>query len=348
MPFMPFIRVAHRPSTATAACLAVLLTTAGCPGDDDGVDETAPLQSAVEAGPDVGAFLSVWGPAPDDVYAVGGQVQTLADPGIGAMFHRDAEGWSPVQLPAGTPQLNWIHGSGDTVWAVGNAGMALQQTEAGWELHDTGVDVPLWGVFVFSAEQVWAVGGNAFAEGTAVIVSGSSGNWHSVELPQLDRSIAALFKVWGAAPDDVWAVGDNGVILHYDGSAWSQVPSDTVRDLISLWGTGPDDIVAVGGRDIGAIARFDGERWSAQDVGMLPGLNGVWMNDAGTAITVGSMGRAAVIAADGFEFQTVPSGAGLMVLHAVYGFADGTRYAVGGTLDRSPPLQGIIVERTAF
>ena len=124
--------------------------------------------------------------------------------------------------------------------------------------------------------------------------------------------------------------------------------TDTVRDLISLWGTGPDDIVAVGGRDIGAIARFDGERWSAQDVGMLPGLNGVWMNDAGTAITVGSMGRAAVIAADGFEFQTVPSGAGLMVLHAVYGFADGTRYAVGGTLDRSPPLQGIIVERTAF
>lgn len=334
----------------TASVAVAVTVCTGCPesSDEGGVDETDPFEAAFEAGTDVGAFLSVWGPASDDVYAVGGQVQDLADPGIAAMMHRDAEGWSEVSLPDDVPQLNWIHGSGDTVWAVGNAGIALRQTDAGWERVETPVDVPLWGVFVFSDADVWAVGGNAFEEGSAVIVHGSSGNWQSVDLPDIDRSTAALFKVWGASPDDVWAVGDSGVVLHYDGSAWSQTPSSTTRDLISLWGTGPDDIVAVGGRDIATIARFDGTTWSSENIGMLPGLNGVWMSDNGSAVTVGAMGRAAVIPAESFDFEPVETKAGINVLHAVYGFEDGTRYAVGGTLDRSPPLSGTIIERIAF
>ena len=31
-------------------------------------------------------------------------------------------------------------------------------------------------------------------------------------------------SLWGAAPDDVWAVGDGGAISHWDGAAWTQVP----------------------------------------------------------------------------------------------------------------------------
>ena len=32
-----------------------------------------------------------------------------------------------------------------------------------------------------------------------------------------------LSGIWGAAPDDVWAVGYGGLVLHYDGTAWQRV-----------------------------------------------------------------------------------------------------------------------------
>jgi hypothetical protein len=55
--------------------------------------------------------------------------------------------------------------------------------------------------------------------------------------------------IWGAASNDVYAVGDTGLILHYNGSAWAKQPYETGfpqnRDLHGIWGTGPTDIWAV-------------------------------------------------------------------------------------------------------
>ena len=41
----------------------------------------------------------------------------------------------------------------------------------------------------------------------------------------LDPSVSQnyLYAVWAAAPDDVWAVGGGGAIVHYDGAAWASV-----------------------------------------------------------------------------------------------------------------------------
>ncbi len=32
-----------------------------------------------------------------------------------------------------------------------------------------------------------------------------------------------LEGVWGTASDDVWAAGQNGILLHWDGTSWSRV-----------------------------------------------------------------------------------------------------------------------------
>ncbi|MDF2693089.1 MAG: hypothetical protein K0S65_1472, partial [Labilithrix sp.] len=34
---------------------------------------------------------------------------------------------------------------------------------------------------------------------------------------------ADLNAVWGSSSSDVWAVGNAGVVLHYDGKSWSRV-----------------------------------------------------------------------------------------------------------------------------
>lgn len=325
----------------------LLLSCAGCPTEPEPTPAlpTATWHVAHETSTDEGAFLSVWGDSPADVWAVGGQVARIGDAGAGLAYRRRDGAWSRAELPAGAPLLNWVHGHEDELWIVGNAGAAFRHTSEGWVSSLTGVDVPLWGCWVVAKSDVWAVGGDAFdPEGQPVIVHWDGTTWEAQALPVLDRPASALFKVWAAAADDVWAVGDAGVILHHDGAAWAQVSSGTGNDLISLWGRGPHDVLAVGGRSIGTLARWDGSTWTTQDIGEVAGINGVWMHASGDAAIAGNIGALGVVRGPGFVLEREDVDAGLQVLHGVLGFEDGSRVAVGGSLDRSPPYTGLIVE----
>ena len=48
-----------------------------------------------------------------------------------------------------------------------------------------------------------------------------SGGWHEVESPT-DKD---LYSVFALSQDNAWAVGDSGVIIHWDGETWSLVES---------------------------------------------------------------------------------------------------------------------------
>jgi hypothetical protein len=52
--------------------------------------------------------------------------------------------------------------------------------------------------------------------------------------------------IWGSDPTDVWAVGYGGLIVHYDGSKWSMVPSGVDAGLDGVWGSASDNVWAVG------------------------------------------------------------------------------------------------------
>ncbi len=285
--------------------------------------------------------------SPDDVWAVGGQLQALGEDGVAVIARRDGNGWARAEAPADMPLLNWIHEGGGELWAVGNAGAAMRKGPA-WERLDAPTDVPLWGVFVHGPNDVWAVGGDVFdADAPGVILRYDGSGWTELELPELDRKSSSFFKVWGPSPDSMYIVGDNGIIVHFDGTSLSQQLSGTTQDLISLWGSGPDDIVAVGGRSVGTLVRYDGSSWTPEDFGTIAGFNGVWVGPDGASTMVGNLGAAADVAAPSEELTVAPSGAGFNVLHAVYGFDNGTRFAVGGSIDRSPPWTGIIIDRIA-
>jgi hypothetical protein len=80
-----------------------------------------------------------------------------------------------------------------------------------------------------------------------------------------------LTDVWGFNQDDIYVVGFNGTILHYDGSQWTKMESGTTADLTGVWGyvlvdeqDQPirTDVFAVGSQ--GTILRFDGQTWLPQ------------------------------------------------------------------------------------
>src|SRR5215813_7085619 len=74
-----------------------------------------------------------------------------------------------------------------------------------------------------------------------------------------------LRRVWGSGASDVWAVGWYGIILHWDGSAWTGVSSGTTNGLLGIWGSGASDVWAVG--DGGTILHWNGSHWTSVSSG---------------------------------------------------------------------------------
>ncbi len=90
-------------------------------------------------------------------------------------------------------------------------------------------------------------------DGTLVVAAGEALVWGSAEdlrpvRPQdeLGLTIRAWTTVWVGGADDVWAVADHRLVVHWDGTAWAEVPTEVDGRLEALLGDGPG-VLAVGG-----------------------------------------------------------------------------------------------------
>lgn len=52
--------------------------------------------------------------------------------------------------------------------------------------------------------------------------------------PMTSVGSASLSGIWGASASNVFAVGDSGRILHFDGTAWDTMPSPTTAALSDI------------------------------------------------------------------------------------------------------------------
>ncbi len=116
----------------------------------------------------------------------------------------------------------------------------------------------LWGT---SDQNLWLAGSRILQyDGTGFTVHDRPDQLSSSHIPN------ALNDIWGAAAnEDIFAVGERGTILHYDGSAWRrQAGPDLMMDVpaagawTSIHGTRPDDLVAGTTKD---VFQRVGERW---------------------------------------------------------------------------------------
>lgn len=308
-------------------------------GESGETGEDPSWERVVQADASLGALMSVWGPSASEVYAVGGQPEPE---GRATVLRFDGTTWSEEATPEGAAMLDWVFGVDDRVWAVGRAGTILVREAGTWASETSPTSRTLWGVWGASADELWAVGGDGTSDPPVLLRrDGASESWSEVELPALSVDTHGLFKVWGSAADDVWIVGDVGASLHYDGVAWTDYSTSDNVDLISVWGSPSEGIVGVGGRASGRIVRVVDGAWVGETY-ELPGFNGVWVSSEGTTTVVGNMGKILRVAAGGFEIVEETSGTPL-VLHAVFGLDDGTRYAVGGSLLAAPPYTGVVL-----
>lgn len=136
------------------------------------------------------------------------------------VFRSDTEpaSWQREEFNSRTARhLYGIWGDDDTVWLVGEGGVARRARRASFatrtfEIVETPVTADLRAVFGFGADDVWAVGD----ESTVLHWDGKT--WTKLATPfDGAREKPRLFGVWGSSKSDVWIVGA-GVVLHFERS----------------------------------------------------------------------------------------------------------------------------------
>lgn len=114
---------------------------------------------------------------------------------------------------------------------------------------------------------VWAHDGVVFAVGDGGTLARRAAGELTWTLDDAGVDVD-LYAVYGRAADDVWAVGDETRVLHFDGTSWEQVHSGSNIHLRAVWvdatTTGPDGVIAVG--TAGRLVRHDGAAWTNQQI----------------------------------------------------------------------------------
>jgi cysteine-rich repeat protein len=271
-------------------------------------------------------IAGVWGTPAGRMFAVGAGGTLLSyDPLAGTEWRMMASGTSS--------DLTAIHGnSADNILAVGIRGAVLRLDQHAWAAMDLDGNQThlgqIWGsgldcMYAVDARgQIWHYDGNANWRWTRMNPEGNHPSWRGIHGLGCEDQIfvvgsnrrTSLYRdgawtemlepegldemdlraVWVAGPDEVFAVGPLGTILHYDGNPalrWELMDSG-VQDVVEgidtmltgVWGTSPSDVFAVGTH--GTILHYDGT-WTRMDSGVDWMLNAVWGTAPDNVVAVG-------------------------------------------------------------
>jgi len=136
----------------------------------------------------------------------------------------------------------------NNIWAVGEIYMndshgnldpiaynAVHWNGSKWEVKKISmlfrgnyITPPLEGVYAFSASDIWFIG--------SLPIHGDGNNWTMYDLRTTLNPNLSLSKAWGANSSNIYFVGRNGGIAHYDGKSWQKIESGTTLNIGDIWG----------------------------------------------------------------------------------------------------------------
>ncbi|HET9494307.1 MAG TPA: hypothetical protein VFR15_08760 [Chloroflexia bacterium] len=247
----------------------------------------------------------------NDVWAVGYD-QSSGIPRTFAM-HWDGTAWTVAPTPNVGTGANSLHSvsavSSNDVWAVGYWSartLTMHWDGTAWSIVSSpnpGLNENyLLGVAAVSANDVWAVG--YYRSGppyVALVMRWNGSAWNVVPSPVPNMFAALLTSVAVVSANDVWAVGytyetsgsqAHTLTMHWDGSAWTVVPSPPFNQLYSISAVSSNDVWAVGSTGVYPIAiHWNGTSWTTAAIPEPPTeevyLNGVSAVSANNAWAVG-------------------------------------------------------------
>lgn len=226
----------------------------------------------------------LWGSGTDDVWAVGYG---------GHAFNWDGGSWNPTDTTV-SDELYAVWGAAsDDVWAVGDHGTVVHWTGSSWAEDTSLTEYYPYGVSGTATDDAWIVGryggmfhwqGSGWTEVTNALTEQGLHFWEIFASPAgklwvvddeealhssddglhwtrhgfAEHDDPIVNDVWAAGVDDAWAVTDQGMLLHYDGTTFKVHDSRGAARLDALHGTGASQIWAAG--DV--LLQYDGTGWA--------------------------------------------------------------------------------------
>lgn len=311
--------------------------------------------------PSTANFHGVWGEDNSNMMVVGDKT-VLSGP---------ANGLQQETVPIVT---NWkaVWGVDGHRYVTGEYGKMLHYDGSQWEKMDSGVETVLWDLWGFATDDIYAVGegatilhwdGDKWEKMKAIgpeeavfydvwgsgpedvyvvaLVETEDGNlnytlhfdgksWKVA----LSSTVADLRHVHGTTEDNVFAAGQGGTIVHFDGKGWGLSPIDpyimedgseyyVTQNLYGVFAMSDDDAWAVG--EGGVIVHYDGISFSLGGIFDYT-LRAVYGISPKNLWAVGNAG--VIFRFDGQQWYPEESGT-VASLYALWGDKAGHIYAVG-------------------
>ena len=228
----------------------------------------------------------------------------------------DTGGWSPApRAPALTALLDvWAFSTTD-VWFLDGGSTIHRFDGENWSVIETPSTGGLSCIFALSDSDVF------LCAGTQVLhYDGAAFTALEVTAP---TGLDGLTDVWAASRSDVWVVGDDAIIGHYDGTAWKRTIAGSPFKT-SIWGSGPADIYAL---DTFDLVHFDGSTWNAITLDAGSGGGQVWGTSASDVWVMTDSSDLSHF--DGASWRTVQTDF-VGELASVWGPASSDLWAAGG------------------
>ncbi|WP_419661110.1 uncharacterized protein Dvar_15300 [Desulfosarcina variabilis str. Montpellier] len=188
---------------------------------------------------------------------------------------------------------NHIFAGGGNYFAPTVLGDLWESTNGGTDWNRTGLQFECVNDLLIDPRDsnvMYAGCGDSGGTNVPVYKSVDGGDTWVPSYQGIPGSGSGLAGLGGALGADVFCVGYDGNIFHYDGAAWTPMLSTVEEDLKDVWASSGVDVFAVGTNN--TILYYDGNSWSAManpgiPHGLIGGFRGVWGSasvDSGTGL----------------------------------------------------------------
>ncbi|MEZ4451440.1 MAG: hypothetical protein R3B09_18365 [Nannocystaceae bacterium] len=185
------------------------------------------------------------------------------------------------------------------------------EPEDEWQVVRSGLPGALLSVWGTRSTDVWVVGGDTRDGNGPTVLRYDGESWSRTPTGQ---PAGDLWWVFGFDGGPVYVGGDGGMILRYQDGAFTPMSTPGTNTVFGIWGASPNDVWAVGGASDGAGGfawRLSGDTWVpepsvpadvatsaaiwkiygvAADNAWLVGSNGVALHWDGSTLTPGDTG----------------------------------------------------------
>jgi hypothetical protein len=224
----------------------------------------------------------------------------------------------------------------NNIWAVGGvhlpeaASPMIYWNGNKWKPINIYLPMLVYGIYGFSARDIWVVGNGNGNWGAVSHYNGETFETYYFDPwnPKYSDTIYALNAVWGSSPNDVWAVGRQGTIIHWDGIEWKKINSPTKMYLGDVGGNSSSNIYAIGSSLVGKyeLLFYDGNSWKLKNEQIPPYtmmFSSIWIDKSGIGVIVGSKG----LFYNGSNWVIIPEG--FMKMQRVRGTGINNIFACG-------------------